>query len=193
MELYEILSLIINLLVVITGCFAIIVYRIQESNKVKTAARLVMSQIKQIEGNVLLLKNTPNLNAHAVYASKSLLPNNYWEENRHLLTRKFDDNQKQIIDNFYSSAEEIEKARHDICIEMTNTWNNKDLVFQYMLMNGINDEETNEILVEKLNEYDQSSKVYFPKLPIDHLIKNLSAFQSISGTVVFDKLYKLSK
>lgn len=62
-----------------------------------------------------------------------------------------------------------------------------------MLMNGISDEGNNEILTEKINEYDQSSRVYFPKLPIEHLTKNLSAFQSISGSVVFDKLNKLSK
>ena len=189
-ELYNCLSLIVNMLIMIAGFSAIIIYRIQEKNKIKTAARLVMSQIKQIENCVSLLRNTPNLNAQAVYASKSILVTNYWEENGHILTRKFNENQRQTLNAFYSLAEEIEKARKDICIAMTNTWNNKDLAYQFMVMNGISDQQDN---AELLNEYDQSSSVYFPKMPIEYLVKNLALFAPISGTVAFNKLHKLSK
>ena len=193
MSLYEILSLVLSGLVIFTGCFAILVYYFQERNKIKTAARLVMSQISQIETNVAILQNEQNLNVNVIYASKSLLPHNYWEENKHHLTRKFNESQKHTIDFFYASAEEIEKARKNICNSIDNSWKNKDLVFQYMLMSGIANGEDNDVLYERLNKYDQSPTTYFPKLPIDYLMKNLYKFSPISGTVVFNKLYKLSK
>lgn len=192
-ELYNCLSLIINMLIMIAGFSAIIIYCVQEHNKVKTASRLVLSQIKQIESCVFLLKNTPNLNAQAIYASKPILLNNYWEENRHILTRKFNENQKQTIDTFYSTAEEIEKARNNICTAMANTWDNKDLVYQLMVMNGISNQVDTAVCSSLEKHYDQSSNVFFPKMPIDYLLKNLSLFTPISGTVVFNKLYKLSK
>ena len=189
-ELYNCLSLIVNLLIMVAGFSAILIYRAQEKNKLKTAARLVVSQIRQIESCVSLLRNTPNLNAQAVYASKLIMVTNYWAENGHILTRKFNENERQTLDSFYSLAEEIEKARKDICTAITNTWNDKDLVYQFMVMNGISDQNDN---TEMLNEYDQSSSVYFPKMPIEYLMKNLALFAPVSGTVVFDKLYKLSK
>ncbi len=193
MSLYEILSLILSGLVIFTGCFAILVYYFQERNKIKTAARLVVSQIIQIETSVVVLQNEQNLNAQSVYASKTLLPNNYWEENKHLLTRKFDENQKRTLDSFYSAAEEIEKARKNICDSIDNSWKNKDFVFQYMLMSGIASGEDDAVFYERINKYDLSPNTYLPKFPIDYLMKNLYKFSPVSGTVVFNKLCKLSK
>lgn len=189
---YNIISIVVNTLIMIAGFSALIVYFIQEKNKLKSAAKLVVSQINHIESCVTALRNNKDLNLISVYESKPLITNNYWEEYRHILARKLDEHQVKTIENFYSLSEEIEKSRDAICNSIIKTWENKELVYQYNLAQSIFMHIPIEEARTNLNTFDASSMTFIPNLPIEYLKINLSNFTFINGSVVFHKLCKIS-
>lgn len=192
MDAYEAISLIINGIIALTGFSAIIIYILQQCDKKRTAATLVVTQIDSIEAGIAHLKSMDKVSEGNVYQSRKLLAHNYWAEYRHLLSRLLGESNVRIIEGFYTQAEEIEKAREAICQEVVDTWKNKDLVYQNLLAQeiistGSFDDKNSPI--EKFGKYGSG---FTARLPSAMLEKSLANFNTISGTVAYDKLLKKS-
>lgn len=192
MSKYEILSLIINFLVMIAGFSAIIIYKLQQNDKKRTAATLIITQIDFIENNIKLLKEADRIDEVFLFKTKRILEHNYWAENRHLLSKKLGTNNIRIIENFYSQVEEIEKSREIICNEMIKTWENKELVYQSKLATEIMENQNFDIKKSRLSVFESYGTAFSARLPKEHLFKTLDNFNYISGTIAYDLLRKFS-
>ena len=70
----------IDLLLVIVGLSAFVVYCAQKRAELLSAGTLIIGQIDLVEKNVSVLKNDHQLNNVAVYNSKPIIKENMWEK-----------------------------------------------------------------------------------------------------------------
>ena len=192
MNIFDIISLIFDGLIVLTGFSAVGLYLWQQHSNRRTAATLIVTQVDQIEESIKHLQNADRINNVVIYKSKRILAQNYWENNRHILSRYLGESNMRLIEDFYSCAEEIEKAREAICREVTVTWENKDFIYQRKLIEEIYADPDVVISKTPLEKFADYGNGFTAALPSDMLKRDINQFQRLSGTVAYDKLRKLS-
>lgn len=194
LTLFQILSLIINSVVAIAGFSAIVIYFVQKLERKRTAATLLIAQINHIEEVVNNLRSHDLLTDEIIYQSKVILSENYWEKCRHLLSKRLGSNNVKLLEKFYGQAEELEKSRKEICCELVTAWEHKNLVLQNRIANlSFMSEDQRIAKMKQLNgNFEQCSKIFIPDLPIKILLNNLSVFRPLSGTTLYDTLWKIS-
>ena len=191
---YEIISLIINALIMVAGFSAIIIYKVQKRDKIKTAATILISQIDAIESIIKDLRSTNPLTNEIIYKSKVILDRNYWSESKYLLFKKLGTDNVRLIEEFYAHAEDIEKSREAICHELISAWEHKDFILQKFIADYSTypDEQRSKSLQDLSKNFEASSKVFSPSLPISILVNNLSQFNYLLGTTAYKKLSNIS-
>ena len=194
MSTYEIISLIINTLIMVAGFSAIIIYKVQKRDKIKTAATILISQIDAIESIIKDLRSTNPLTNEIIYKSKVILDRNYWSESKYLLFKKLGTDNVRLIEEFYAHAEDIEKSREAICHELISAWEHKDFILQKFIADcsTYSDERRSKSLQDLSKNFEASSKVFSPSLPISILVNNLSQFNYLLGTTAYKKLSSIS-
>ena len=108
--IFSIINIIINLLLVIAGSFALVVYLLQEHHKISEAASLIIIQVEELQKRIREMKTfiyEGQLNATAFYESQLLYKTDYWDKYKHYFIRKMDSFSFQMFDDFYSCAAEI--------------------------------------------------------------------------------------
>ena len=212
MTTFEVWSLLINGLIAIAGFSAIIIYKAQKREKIKTAATLVKGQIDLIEERIGVLKNDHQLGNIAVYHSKIILQENLWEKYKHLLVKKLQKSDAAIIQKFFDNAEQVEHARSDIIQTMTNAWQHKSSV-EHQIIGDIIQTEISKCLPEACKEgqvgnyqfqinmnnieafrqvYRPLDIVFTPDIAISALVKHLNGFDMLSGTTAYQTIQKWS-
>ena len=185
-----------DLLLVLVGLSAFVVYAFQQKNQRSTAATLVKEQIDTIERNVSALKNDPNLNNISIYHSKNILIGNHWEEQKYLLVKKLSQSELETIQRFFDNAMQIENARIDIIKVINNDWANKSQAGCQIVANivdrGGDDAEIMQIFKLFMQQYGILSPEFVPDIIINALTKNLQNFEFISGTTAYARIQKLS-
>ena len=191
---YEIISLIINALIMVAGFSAIIIYKVQKRDKIKTAATILISQIDAIESIIKDLRSTNPLTNEIIYKSKVILDRNYWSESKYLLFKKLGTDNVRLIEEFYAHAEYIEKSREAICHELISAWEHKDFILQKFIADYSTypDEQRSKSLQDLSKNFEASSKIFSPSLPISILVNNLSQFNYLLGTTAYKKLSNIS-
>lgn len=194
MSTYEIISLIINTLIMVAGISAIIIYKVQKRDKIKTAATILISQIDAIESIIKDLRSTNPLTNEIIYKSKVILDRNYWSESKYLLFKKLGTDNVRLIEEFYAHAEDTEKSREAICHELISAWEHKDFILQKFIADCSTypDEQRSKSLQDLSKNFEASSKVFSPSLPISILVNNLSQFNYLLGTTAYKKLSSIS-
>ena len=137
MGVYEIISLVLNALIVLTGFSAVGLYLWQQHTNRRTAATLVITQVDWIETTIKSILSIEELTEKDVYQFKQILSQNYWDQHRYLLSKYLGECNVRLVEDFYSNVEEIEKAREAIVVEITTTWSNKDFIYQEQLLKEI--------------------------------------------------------
>ena len=185
-----------DLLLVLVGLSAFVVYAFQQKNQRSTAATLVKEQIDTIERNVSALKNDPNLNNISIYHSKNILIGNHWEEQKYLLVKKLSQSELETIQRFFDNAMQIENARIDIIKVINNDWANKSQAGCQIVANivdrGGDDAEIMQIFKLFMQQYGILSPEFVPDIIINALTRNLQNFEFISGTTAYARIQKLS-
>ena len=185
-----------DLLLVLVGLSAFVVYAFQRKNQRSTAATLVKEQIDTIERNVSALKNDPNLNNISIYHSKNILIGNHWEEQKYLLVKKLSQSELETIQRFFDNAMQIENARIDIIKVINNDWANKSQAGCQIVANivdrGGDDAEIMQIFKLFMQQYGILSPEFVPDIIINALTRNLQNFEFISGTTAYARIQKLS-
>lgn len=194
----------LNMLLVIVGTFALIVYILQKIDERRTAATLIKEQIDLIEDRVYILRDNPQLDNIPVYYSKIILQENLWEKYKHLLIKKLYKSDVKSIQKFFDNAEQIEYARRDIIQAMNNAWKHKSLVGHQMVADYIRAEMeikqegamANSIDMNKANTFcelfAQQDLVFTAYVARDKLKKYLSEFGMLSGSATYEKIQSLS-
>ena len=108
----ELLYLLINFLIdnwadilpIAVGCSALIIYWLQEKNKIKNASALIILQIDELQDRVREIQSyiTDNgLNSTAFYEALPLMEINYWDKYKHLFIREIDNKSYHTFNKFY--------------------------------------------------------------------------------------------
>ena len=184
----------IDLLIALGGLSAFVVYFKQKRDSVRSAATLIIAQIDYIEKNVLTLKENPHINNVEVYKSKIIIKENMWEQHKQLFVKKLSSSEYEKLQQFFDSAEQIERIRKDIIGTMATAWRDKSSTEHNMAAKIIEtgtEEFLNEI-VEFGRKYRPLDLVFTPDIAIESLITNLKNFYVVSGTTAYQKIQKIS-
>lgn len=153
----------VDILLVIVGASAFIIYWLQERRKISEAASLIVLQVEELQTSIAEIGSyisEGKLDDSAFYESQILFKTDYWDKHKHYFVRKMDLFSFKMFDDFYKCASEILEQQQ----LMKNLQKNSLFLTQQMLMQS----ETNYI-VQILAIYAQN--------PVD--VPNL--FKAIEG------------
>lgn len=101
----------LDILLVLVGLTAFIVYFLQEREKRREAAALIYLQINEIQKGIEEISSyiiEGQLNATAFYESLSLIEENYWSKYKHYFVNRIDGKSFESINKLYKYALEIQ-------------------------------------------------------------------------------------
>lgn len=184
-----------DLLLVLVGFSACIVYIWQGRDTRKVAATLVKEQIDSIERNVALLKNDAHLGNFSIYRSKPILIENHWEKHKHLLVKQVSHSEMETVQRFFDAAAQLESARTDIIKMLTKYWETEAQIFCYFTALQIVKQRRGKVIHECKNfieRYERNSIEKIQDNIVGVLTESLQNFVFVSGTTAYEKIRKLS-
>lgn len=99
-----------DILLILVGFVALVVYFLQERRKASESASLIVMQVEELKKQIQKINSyivNGKLNSSAFYESQPLFQKNYWNEYKHYFVRKIDSGSFGIFDEFYNCASEI--------------------------------------------------------------------------------------
>lgn len=100
----------LDLLLVIVGTSAFVVYRFQERRKISDAASLIVLQVNDLQKRLRDIQSyivNGVLNDIAFYESQIIFAENYWDKYKHYFVRKIDSESFRLFNDFYDCASEV--------------------------------------------------------------------------------------
>ena len=100
----------LNILLVIVGASAFIVYWVQEHRKISEAASLIVLQVEELQTRIAEISSyisEGKLDEGAFYESQMLFKTDYWDKHKHYFVRTMDPFSFETFDAFYNCASEI--------------------------------------------------------------------------------------
>jgi hypothetical protein len=104
----------VNMLLVIVGCFAVLIYILQERRKKIEAASMIILQIDELQDRLREISTylvADGVNKTAFYESLPLMEESYWNKYKHYFVRKMDRKSYTVLDQFYTCASEIQEQQ----------------------------------------------------------------------------------
>lgn len=104
----------VNLLLIVVGTFALIVYILQERKKISEAASLIRLQIDEIQERIPEIDSyiaNGLLNETAFYESQLLYTEDYWNKYKHYFVKKMTSKDFMTIGKLYEYAAEIQEQQ----------------------------------------------------------------------------------
>lgn len=186
-----------DVFLIAVGLSAMIVYIFQKRDKKRSAATLILGQIDSIEEKIGILKNGHQLNNVVVYHSKTIISENTWEKYKHLFAKELSQSEHRMIQNFFDTAEQLERTRADIVMVIKNAWADKSSVEHQIIGEMIK----NDVITTSMPNEMRSSKeitlfqdrykpldlVFTPDIAINSFVNNLNNFTMLSGTTAYEK------
>lgn len=193
---------IFDIALVAVGASAFITYFLQQKNQRKAAATLILDQIDSIEKTVHNLKedyhhNNKALDDDSVYLANEIAYKGAWDEYRYLMVKKLSQSELTLIQRFFESAYQIEKARADIVYCFKLGWDNKSQVTylkygQFMDPTYNTQGQNPNALMDRFLENTVSTHSFTPKIAYRALYAELDNYSKLSGTTAYEKLQKMS-
>ncbi len=193
----------LDIIIALVGLSAVVIYLWQKYDSRKIAATLILGQIDSIEKNVYGLKSNHQLNHVIVFNTPSIIRENLWEQNKHLLVKEFSNSEYELVQNFFSCSEQIERTRKEIIQTITTAWSDKSNVEHQIIAKYTSDIlEQNidapnfQMLFRKVELFQQNFRpidiVFTPDIILQNLISNLNGFDRLSGTTAYQKIQRIS-
>ena len=102
----------VNVLLIVVGGSAIVLYVVQERKRKTEAASLLVLQIDELIDRIREISTyitDGQLNATAFYESLPLFEENYWNKYKHLFVKNMDAAEYSTLNTFYNYASEIQE------------------------------------------------------------------------------------
>ena len=176
------------------GLFAYFIYRFQKADKIRNAATELKEQIVEIENSIERLKELLlGVNSVQMYKLGPILTESLWKKNRSILSSHLEEEDRRLIQNFYISAERIERARGDIVKCLIDAWYHKSNIEQEHIYNHIQDiRPESENSEARLDLFMKDGRIFSPKI-CEETLNEANGFNLLSGTTTYKELVKLSK
>lgn len=176
---------------ILVGLFAFIVYRLEKTDKERSASSIVLEEIRTIEDNITKLKETKDF--------LGIIPANLstsgWYIYRHILVKYMDVDEISEIGSFFERAEVLK--------DMLDQWrkmffvameNKAAVAIQYRAKFYIDsptkDYEDN---IERLKNFEKDNYWFKPNEFEKRIESKLASYGSISTTTVGEKLKRISR
>lgn len=170
---------IIGIATVLVGFVALVVYKLNKRDEMRSAAAMIVMQIDAINLEIEKLSRycaNDNFDIVALYESQALVDCSYWEKYKHLFVNKMDSHSFQSLDSFYTDSKVINDQIKLI----------KQMVFQHLslIQSGLfmiqNDEFRNELK-------------FCDENPLGSLIESLTPAEVQGGNLSDNNVTKLSE
>ena len=152
MELFDFLKANwVNLGLILVGLSAVWIYKMQEKEKLRDAACMIVLQINELQKRVQEIQSyitNQGLNLTAFYESLPLIDVNYWNNYKHLFVRKIDNKSYDSINKFYQYVTSMQ--------EQQELLRNLQRNYFYVKQNAICNVEIS-FIIETLKEVSTSS------------------------------------
>jgi len=93
-------------MLLVTGLFAFIIYRIQKASEKRDAAIIIINEIRNAEQAIINIKNTKRIGELSI-----ILPNNSWAIKKYLFVKNLDLDEYNLINDFYNKCNMAEEYR----------------------------------------------------------------------------------
>lgn len=104
----------VDILLIIVGGLALVIYILQERKKTIEAASLIKLQIDELQEGIAEIDSyivNGQLNSTAFYESQQLFNEDYWSKYKHYFVRKIDAKDFKTISKLYDYASEIQEQQ----------------------------------------------------------------------------------
>lgn len=188
-------TIITSAVTLVVGLFAFIVYRIEKTDKDKSAANIILEEIRAIEKNVDKLKEAEDL--INIVPSAPAFSTSGWYKHRHLLIKYFDFDEISQLSLFFERVEELK--------DMLNQW-------RLVYFGGLQVKSTHTLEklvdladdVKNKEEYESRKKKMTDIIHVDSYWFEASIFKNsigsklklltlISATTIGEKIKKIGK
>lgn len=147
----------VDILLIIVGTLALVIYILQERRKVTEAASLVVQQIGELQERIKEIQSyivDGQLNETAFYESTILLGEDYWNRYKHYFVRKIDSQSYRTLNSLYDCASEIQEQQQLMKSLQKNFFFVTQQVFANLetnyIVTGLNDSTSHPIDMEKV-------------------------------------------
>jgi hypothetical protein len=196
MKIFEFLnsSLFQTAVIFITGLTAFIIYHMNKYNEKKEAARIIINEIRIAEKAIQEIKNKKQ-----VFELSVILPNNTWQHKKHLFINILDDDELNLINEFYyrcSFADLYRKmifdVRNEAIFAKSNYMQEKliDIMHETINNPGKSYESEKQILIGMTNN---EGWIFAPETPTASVIEYIENIVLITPTNAGTRLKKIAK
>jgi len=95
-----------TIMLLVTGLFVFIIYRMQKSGEKRDAAIIIVNEIRNAEQAIINIKNTKRVGELSI-----ILPNNSWTIKKHLFVNNLDFDEYNLVNDFYNKCDMAEGYR----------------------------------------------------------------------------------
>jgi hypothetical protein len=95
-----------TLIILLTGLVAFVIYFLNKRVEKKDAARIIINEIRLAENTIKQIKNSKTITELSI-----ILPNNTWDSKKHLFLNKLDQDELNLINDFYYKCTYAEQYR----------------------------------------------------------------------------------
>jgi hypothetical protein len=174
----------------VTGLIALLVYRLGKRDEQVKMARIVLSEIRNAEQQILKIKEDGFLSDFT-----SVLPINTWRDSNHLFVKIFDRDEFEIINQFYTAATlseaEITKLKQFLPIAMKSK---AEAIQQKLIDFACKGKNEYDVLKEEFLEIVHKEEYWFtPHSPKEKLLHFISNIQFVTTTTAGKKLKDIAK
>jgi hypothetical protein len=183
-----------TIIIFITGIVALMIYYINKYNEKKDAARIIINEIRIAERAIQEIRNRKIVSELLI-----ILPNDTWQYKKHLFLNNLDQDEINLINDFYykcAYAEQYRRMvyniRNDAIISKSNYLQNKLIDVMYDSINS--SEKDYEDIKQKIIAMANSENWLFePNTPLVNLIEYIENIIFITSTNAGDKLKNIAK
>jgi len=185
-----------TLVVLISGLFAFSVYFLQKRNEKKDAATIIMSEIRTAEQAILGI-----LNSKRIAELSIILPNNTWVSRKHLFVRNLDQDEYNLVNDFYTKCSMAENYRLFYYNTLNESVTSKSNHLQVSLIeimlesikNGNGKIEYENRKNQLIDMANAENWLFAPNRPTTTLIEYITNMRNVTNTSAGEKLKKIAR
>lgn len=176
----------------LAAILAVLIYFKQKRDRVSEAATVILLEIRQAERRISALRESGFVN---ISDNQLIITNNNWKNHSHLFARKFDHDELDLINRFYSNCQAIDRYTAQVSPE--EQVRAKTIAFQeslctLALKHIMDDAQYRSERDAFMNRINSENTTLTPTAPRDQIAKRLNAIESVTTTSAGIKLKKLA-
>lgn len=190
-----------NFIMLLTAISAFGVYFWTKFDTKRNAARIILMEIRRAERVIFQIKKTEQIDELS-----PILPTNNWKKYNHLFVKNFDQDELELINNFYAKAEVAENLRlrhlNFDCLSQEEKTKHAQRCIMDFVKNSAVDNLDNASQVQR--DFEHFKKIFLPIIheekygfaaysPMNKLIKFINVLDLVTTTTAGEKVKAIAQ